>query len=304
MSRHVPAGALPLAIVALVCCGPSRAAAQGNSQGKGHAHQGGVTAGSGGSASPLPATGGGIRNFGVWLDDASVAEPGGGWVSLSFGYYKTDLFREIDAPIADAGVGLNRRVQMGFSMPVYNVTPLGGGTRVHGIGDVYLHSKIQLRDPVTEKNGVGYALLPIVEILSEPVAGQRKVNWALPVSLEVRRQGWRGYGSAGYFSRGSLFASVALERAISTRLSLTGTLSNAYSTKADPTAEALGFARSRADVSGGASYVLGPAWILFGSVGRTISAHDQQSSSLSLGGGVSLNLAAPPAARPRTQTKK
>src|SRR5580765_47813 len=107
MSRHVPACALPLAVVALLCGGASRAAAQGNSQGNGHAHQGGVTAGSGGSASPLPATGGGIRNFGVWLDDASVAAQGGGWVSMSSGYYKTDISREIDAPIVDAGLGLS-----------------------------------------------------------------------------------------------------------------------------------------------------------------------------------------------------
>jgi hypothetical protein len=300
MSRHVPAGALPLVIVALLGCGASRAAAQG-SQGKGHAHQGGVTAGSGG-ASPLPASGGGIRTFGVWLDDASVAAQGGGWVSLSFGYYKTDLFREIDAPMADAGLGLSRRVQMGFSLPVYNVTPVGG-VRAHGLGDLYLHSKIQLRDPVTAANGVGFAVLPIIEALSEPAAGQRRLNWALPVSLEIRRQEWRAYGSAGYFSRGSLFASMALERSISPRLSLTGTFSDSYSTKADPAA-ALGLARSRADVSGGASYVLGPAWIVFGSIGRTVSAHDQQSGKLSLVGGVSLNLAAPPEARPRTQKKK
>ncbi|HEX9365627.1 MAG TPA: hypothetical protein VF921_03310 [Vicinamibacterales bacterium] len=262
-----------------------------------------MTAGSGGSASPLPASGSGIRTFGVWLDDASVAAPGGGWVSLSLGYYKTDLFREIDAPMADAGLGLSRRVQLGFSLPVYNVTPLGG-VRAHGIGDLYLHSKIQLRDPVSEANGVGFAVLPIIEALSEPAAGQRRLNWALPVSLEVRREGWRAYGSAGYFSRGSLFASMAVERAISPRLSLTGTFSDSYSTKADPAAAILGLARSRADVSGGASYALGPEWIVFGSIGRTVSAHDRQSAKLSLVGGVSLNLAAPRQSRPRTQKRK
>jgi hypothetical protein len=122
--------------------------------------------------------------------------------------------------------------------------------------------------------------------------------------MEVRWQGWRTYGSAGYFSRGSLFASVAVERAVSQRLSLTGTFSDAYSTNADAALTAAGLGRSRADVSGGASYLVGPAWIVFGSIGRTVSAHDPESGTLSLSGGVSLNLAGPPETRRRTQKKK
>jgi hypothetical protein len=51
--------------------------------------------------------------------------------------------------------------------------------------------------------------------------------------------------------------------------------------------------RSRADVSGGASYAMGPSWIVFGSIGRTISSHEATSSNLAISGGISLNLAAP-----------
>ncbi len=54
-----------------------------------------------------------------------------------------------------------------------------------------------------------------------------------------------------------------------------------------------GLSRVRTDVSGGASYAVHPAWIIFGSLGRTISAHDRNSTNLSLSGGLSLNLAAP-----------
>jgi hypothetical protein len=285
------------AVAACVGASPRLAFAQGHGHAYGHGKHGGVTAGSG-SASPLPASGAGVRNFGVWLDDASVAAPGGGWMSVSFGYYKTDLFREFDMPVADAGVGLNKRAQFGFSVPVYNLTMAGTPT-IRGLGDLYLHSKIQLRDA---SSGFGYAVVPIVEVASGVQAeGQHRVHWALPVSMEVQRNNWRAYGATGYFSRGSLFASGALERAISSQLSITGTLSTSYSTKAD-VVPVPGLSRVRTDVSGGASYAVRPTWIVFGSLGRTISAHDQNSTNLSLSGGLSLNLAAP--AELRTSRKK
>ncbi|PYR93093.1 MAG: hypothetical protein DMF84_10855 [Acidobacteria bacterium] len=285
------------AIAACVTLSPRFAYAQGHGHAYGHGKQGGVTAGSG-SATPLPASGAGARNFGVWLDDASVAAPGGGWMSVSFGYYRTDLFREFDVPVADAGVGLNKRAQFGFTVPVYNLN-MAGAAPARGLGDLYLHSKIQLRDA---SHGFGYALVPIVEVASGVQAeGQRRVNWALPISMEVQRNEWRVYGATGYFSRGSLFASGALERAISSQLSITGTLSTSYSTKAD-VVPVPGLSRVRTDVSGGASYAVRPTWIVFGSLGRTISAHDENTTILSLSGGVTLNLAAP--ADVRTSQKK
>jgi hypothetical protein len=276
------------AIAVCLAVAPRLAFAQGHGHAYGHGKPGGVTAGSG-SATPLPASGAGVRNFGVWLDDASVAAAGGGWMSLSFGYYKTDMFGELDMPVADAGVGLNKRAQFGFSVPVYNLN-VAGAPPARGLGDLYLHSKIQLRDA---SSGFGYAVIPIVEVASGVQAvGQHRVHWALPVSMEMQRQEWRVYGATGYFSRGSLFASGALERALSSQLSMTGTLSTSYSTKAD-IVPIPGSSRVRTDVSGGASYAVRPTWIVFGSLGRTISAHDENSTNLSLSGGMTLNLAAP-----------
>ena len=281
-----------IAFAAAVLLTAAPAAAQGNSAGHGNAHQGGVTAGAAADATPLPGSGTGSRTFGVWLDDASVAAPGGGWATLSIGYYRTDLFNEVDVPVADAGLGFTRRVQAGFSVPVYTVTPVGGSASLQGVGDVYLHGKIQLRDPEWSLDGVGYAIVPIVEITREPVAGQSKVNWALPLAIEMRFARWRWYGSGGYFSRGSLFGSVAVERPVTSRLSVTGTFSDSFATKmlAD---EPANLPRSRADVSGGASYAMGPSWIVFGSIGRTISSHEATSTNVAVSGGVSLNLAAP-----------
>jgi hypothetical protein len=291
-----------LAIASAVLLAAASAAAQGNSAGHGNAHAGGITAGAAADASPLPGSGTGIRTFGVWLDDASVAAPGGGWATLSIASYSTDLFHEIDAPVADAGLGLTRRVQAGFSVPVYSVTP-SGGTNVHGVGDVYMHGKIQLRDPEWSLDGVGYALVPIVEVTRNPVAGESKVNWAVPMTVEMRFAQWRWYASGGYFSRGSLFGAAAIERPITTRLTVTGTFSDSFATKMLPN-EPASLPRSRADISGGASYSMGPSWIVFGSIGRTISAHEATSTNLAVSGGVSLNLAAPKVQRSKTAKKK
>jgi hypothetical protein len=291
-----------LAIASAALLAAASAAAQGNSAGHGNAHAGGITAGAAADATPLPGSGTGIRTFGVWLDDASVATPGGGWATLSIASYSTDLFHEVDAPVADAGVGLTRRVQAGFSVPVYNVAPTGG-TNVHGVGDVYLHGKIQLRDPEWSLDGIGYAIVPIVEVTRTPVAGESKVNWAVPMTVEMRFAQWRWYASGGYFSRGSLFGAAAIERPITTRLTLTGTFSDSFATKMLPN-EPANLPRSRADISGGASYSMGPSWILFGSIGRTISAHEATSTNLAVSGGVSLNLAAPSGQRTKTAKKK
>lgn len=294
MSRRICSRAA-FALIGLIGIA-SVSSAQGNSAGHGQAHHGGITAGAAADATPLPASGTASRTFGVWLDDASVADPGGGWATLSIGVYRTDLFNEVDAPVADAGIGFTRHVQAGFSVPVYNFTPIGG-TRVHGMGDVYLHGKIQLRDPELSLDAIGYALVPIVQITRDPLPGESKVNWALPVAIEGRRATWRWYASAGYFSRGSLFGSLAIERPVTSRLTVTGTVSDSFATKMLPN-EPANLPRSRADVSGGASYAMGPSWIVFGSIGRTISTHEATSTNLAISGGVALNMAAPKT-RPR-----
>ena len=62
-------------------------AAQGN--GHGHAYgqlkSAAPTPSSGGAAQVQPAVSGGVRNFGSWLDDATVQDPGGGFVTFGVG---------------------------------------------------------------------------------------------------------------------------------------------------------------------------------------------------------------------------
>jgi hypothetical protein len=285
---------------AVVCClalsaGP--AAAQGNGHGNAYGHSkkpgapgGQQGAGPSAAGSPeLGVIGTGIRNFGSWLDDASVMPEGKGAFSVAFGYWRTPGYREFDFPAIDGAVGLTRRVHVGMSVPVYHASEPGGPV-ARGLGDFYLSTKIQLRDPSAEQGRMGVAISPVLEVLSYapgPEAG--RVNWALPVSLEVQGDGWRVFGSTGYFSRGALFGSGAVEVTLSDRISAIGAISQSHSIKQDDLSTALGYAQSRTDVSGGVNVSVSPAMMVFGSIGRTLSQQDPNSTTLVFTSGVSFS---------------
>ena len=275
------------------------AAAQGHGNAFGHAKGStsagaaatGASSGSGAAAAPDtgagPAPETGVRNFGAWLDDASVLAPGGGFTSFSVGYWRLTSFTEVDAPSFDVAFGLTKRVQAGASVPVYHASA-AGAPAVRGVGDLYLTSKIQLREPAA--GTFGFAVIPLVQVLSaEPVPGTGRVSWAVPVSLEYQGTGWRTYGSTGYFSRGSLFASGAIEVAVATRTWLTGTLSQSHSIRDDASADLLGLSANRTDISGGATWAASDAVALFGAIGRTLGRDDGSATHLFLSGGLSVS---------------
>jgi len=284
------------ALVLVLLVAEGTASAQGNGHAYGlykNPHPGGSSAASaasapsGGGSQEIQVPGTGIRNFGSWLDDASVMNAGNAYFNVGFGYWKMAAFREFDAPMVDGGVAVNRRVQVGVSVPYYRASEPGGPV-ASGFGTVYLSAKVQLRDAAAHR--VGFALTPAVEVLSAPpLEGQGRVSFALPVSVEVQRTGWRTYGSAGYFSRGALFASGALEKAITSRTSVTGSISHSHSMDPDPLSVALGLAQTRTDIAGGASVFATPRVAIYGSIGRTISKQDANSASLMVSGGVSFN---------------
>jgi len=286
-------------MIGLALCGllAQPAAAQGRGNAFGHA-KGAVSAGAAASASsagsPSAADGGagpapdtGVRNFGAWLDDASVLAPGGGFTSFSVGYWRLASFTEVDAPSFDVAFGLTKRVQAGASVPVYHASAAGAPS-VRGIGDLYLTSKIQLREPAA--GTFGFAVIPLIQVLSaEPLPGAGRVSWAVPVSLEYQGTGWRTYGSTGYFSRGSLFASAAVEIAVASRTWVTGTLSQSHSIRDDTSADLLGLSANRTDVSGGATWAASDAVALFGAIGRTLGRDDGSATQLFLSGGLSVS---------------
>lgn len=284
------------------------AAAQGQGNGNAygltkHPRPGGTSAASsasgpsGAGADEIHIPGTGIRNFGSWLDDATMMDAGNAFFNVGFGYWKMPGYREFDVPMVDGGVAVHRRVQLGASVPYFRANEPGGPVAA-GFGTVYLSSKLQLRDPATHR--VGFAVSPALEILSSaPSAEKGRVSWALPVSLEVQRAGWRTYGSAGYFSRGALFAAGAVEKSLNERTWITGSLSHSQSIDADPLSAALGLAQTRTDVAAGATVLATSRLALYGSIGRTVSKRDANSASLMVTGGLSLSFinAAPPAGR-------
>jgi hypothetical protein len=287
------------ALVAAVLAWPALAAAQGNS-GFGHSHNGSrVTApsstssssgsGSGsGSGSPSgPSDGIDVRNFGTWLDDASVMGQGNGFVTFGFAYWRGPGFREFDVPMLDSGMALHKRVQVGMSFPYYYANAPGGPV-ARGFGNVYMTTKVQLRDP--SSHPVGLAVTPMLEVLdAAPLPEGHRVNWALPANVEFRRDGWRAFGSGGYFSRGALFASGALEAALSEHAWVMGSLSQSYSTRADAVTEALALPRGQTDLTGGLTVAVSRNVAVYGTVGHTISNREINSGTLNLTGGVSFN---------------
>ena len=280
----------------LFVAAPAGAQGQGKGNAFGHAKSTASTAPATASAAAASAPGGvppsevtGVRNFASWLDDASILEPGSGVMSFSAGYWRMDGFSELDVPSFDVGFGIAKRVQAGASVPVYHAGAPGGPV-ARGIGDIYLNAKVQLREPSAgPKQRLGVALVPLVQVLSsEPAAGVSRVSWGLPVAIEVQRTGWRMYGSTGYFSRGSIFGSAAIELPLAERAWITGTLTQSHSTKADAGADALGLPANRTDISGGVAWAAANRIALFGSLGRTLSRSHPTDTHLFVSGGVAV----------------
>ena len=107
-------------------------------------------------------------------------------------------------------------------------------------------------------------------------------------TIELRRQGWRAFGSGGYFSRGALFASGALEAALSDHAWVMGSVSRSYSTRADALTEALALPRGQTDVTGGLTVAVARRVAVYGNVGHTISNREINSGTLNVAGGVSV----------------
>ena len=100
----------------------------------------------------------------------------------------------------------------------------------------------------------------------------------------------RVYGSAGYFSRGVVFASGAFERRVHDRLAVSAAITQSFATQFDTLNQELGLSRQRVDVSGTVSYAVAPALAVFGSIGRTVSGFDEDSTRLLASAGVSVNM--------------
>lgn len=275
--------------IVIVALAAAPAAAQGRGQGVGRARGGPTTSGSAAPASSPTSSAAGVRQFGAWLDDASLLAAGMAWTALSFGHYRTPGGHQTDFPVIDASVGLARRAQFGITVPYYRLH-FTDGSSLNGLGDVYFSGKFSILDPADGTGRLGLALSPVIELLDESTSDDR-FAWALPVNVELRSDRYRIFGSTGYFSRGAIFASTALEVPLNDRVVVTGALSMMRSLSDDPTADALQLPKSRSDVTAVAAYFLTPSIALFAGTGRTISAVEATGTSFMVTGGLSVTFA-------------
>ena len=263
---------------------PYEAAAQGKGRPKGKPVN---TSTQAASAPTTPAVS--FRQFGSWLDDASAPTPGEGRTGIAIGYWRMSGGSQIDVPMLDVGYGFTNRVQFSATVPFYRTTFDGSTSR--GLDDMYLSAKYTAIDPASNDGQVGVALSPVLEVLSAG-APDGRLHFAVPVSFELRRQPLRVYGSAGYFSRGSIFTGGAIEWAMPSGMVFTGALTQSYSTKEDLVSDALGISKHRMDANAGVGYPLGSAAVGYVSVGRSLTSLDEGGTSLSLGGGISFRFTA------------
>ena len=217
--------------------------------------------------------------YGSWLDDASVVAPGDVWIGLSTGYWRGQGSRQIDAPVASAAVGIARRVQAGGNFSFYHFRDADGYAD-NGPGTMSVYGKFVLVDPTTSTRALGVAVTPLVEV-SPGV--EEEMGWAIPVNIEARRGSARIYGSAGYFSRGSTFATVGLDVPVAARMSLSGSFGQSYASSGT----------HQTSFSGGAFFTLTSTGGVFVGVGQTLMPDAVGPGGLSIAGGVSFLLPQP-----------
>lgn len=231
------------------------------------------------STSAPAASANSVVYYGSWLDDASMVAPGDVWVGLATGYWRGDSNRQIDAPVISAAVGITPRVQAGGSTSFYHFRDADGMSE-NGFGSFSLYGKFLIADPLRAPNAIGVAVTPMLEFSP---GSEAPVGWALPVNLETRRGDSRVYGSAGYFSRGSVFATFAADIPISSRVFLNGTFGQSYA-RAGTHQTSLGV---------GASLGLTATSGLFVGLGQTFMPSDIGPGGVSVAAGMSFLLPQP-----------
>ena len=217
--------------------------------------------------------------YGSWLDDASIVSPGDVWVGLSTGYWRGEGSRQVDAPVASVAIGISSRFQAGGSFSFYHFQDADGFSDT-GVGSMSLYGKFVLIDPATTTKAMGVAITPLLEFSP---GGEDQVGWALPINIEARRGNSRVYGSAGYFSRGSTFATIGLDMAVGERASITGSFGQSYASAGT----------HQTSMGVGGFYSLTATSGVFAGLGNTFTPADMGPGGLSLAGGISFLLPQP-----------
>jgi hypothetical protein len=233
----------------------------------------------------------------AWLDDAETLDARSASAELSVGRWATVDGGETDGPVLDVAVGATSWLQLSATLPYYRAS-YNDGYAAHGLGDSYFIAKMQLLDP--SENAVGLSVQPLVEVLSDAsisdtTLGLKRVNWGLPVSVQVGSDDTRtrAYATAGYFSRHTVFAGGAVEKDLFAALTVGASVNYSYATKSAAASDLAGLSRSRTD-AGFLVYVsVTPKVTLFGEIGRTVSKLDQNGARLIASVGIRIEMSSP-----------
>ena len=233
--------------------------------------------------------------FGSWLDDASTMAPGTASVSIAAGRWSARDGGQTDGPVFDVSAGLSKRVQVGLSVPFYHAKYNDGFT-ASGRGDVYGTAKIQLVSP--DDHHFGLSVSPLVEVLSDLAIsdtslGLKRVNWAIPVSVQAGTEHTQLFVTTGYFSRGAIFGALGVTHALSERTTLAGSVTVSHSTRTLSSTDLVGLSQTRADATVGLSAALSPRVSVSGNIGRTVSKLDQNGARFTANAAVSMQLGRP-----------
>ena len=235
--------------------------------------------------------------FGTWLDDATTAAVGAGYISMGASYWRGANADQVDAPILGVTYGITNRAQLSATVPFYRATYEGfsGG----GLDTIYISGKIAVVDPDGGNGRFGLAIGAGAEILSAGSADASRAHWVVPLSLELRSAAFRVYGSTGYFSRGAFFAAGAFEWTVPTGTSVTASLAHSASVHGVTAATIASVPRSSLrDASVFLSHPVSSTASVFVGGSRTFSGTWIDGAS-SISGGFSLRFASP---RTRTVT--
>jgi hypothetical protein len=188
-----------------------------------------------------------------------------------------------------AGMGVSDRLGVSATVPFYRTNVAGSTSR--GMDDVYLGASYNLVDPTLTVSELGLSVGTVMEVLSAD-GGDGRVHFAFPVALELRRQPFRVYGSAGYFTRGAVFSGGAVEWVGPRQWIVSGILTQSRSLKSDATLDSLAVSRQRADVMASLAHAIGGSATGYVSVGRSLSSLAEGGTSLAINGGVSVRFSA------------
>lgn len=277
-------------VAILVACVSSPALAQGKSQanhGNGNGKNGGTTPSQTVLAPAAAVSSGPAASPFAWVDGASLLAPGTVWAAVSVARWQGGGLSETSFPVIDGAVGLAPRVQLGATVP-HIVGSADPGASIGGLGTAFFSAKVGVLGDETADFRL--AIAPTLEVLSSASmfgapADRARVQWGLPVSMDLDRGGSRFYGSSGYFSPGVWYIGGGLARQVATRVGVAVSLSRAWSSSSlDPTAPAL----TRNDLSGSASYDFTPHFGAYGSIGHTIGTTEESAAGMTVSGGVTL----------------